>query len=200
MTRFGLLLTALIYAGWLFGQSVTLQDWNSERVQRNQKAMWVLGGWAAANMVAGAVGMSRTQGEQRAFHQMNLGWNVVNAGLAASGLWRVMHSNPAVLDAWHSRLEWEKTQRLFLFNAGLDIGYVMAGMWMRVKGQHATTHAERWKGFGKSLILQGAFLFVFDLGAFLYHQPLGEKLKPFLKPESTTIGFQVNGFFLKPNF
>lgn len=152
-----------------------LSSWNQQRLDKNKQAMYVLGGWAVGNMAVGAIGMARTSGEKRAFHQMNLGWNLVNLGLAASGIWNASHADATALDTWHSWKAHENTQRLFLFNAGLDAGYIMTGFWMQERGKNATQHTDRWTGFGKSLVLQGAFLMVFDLGAFLFHRPLDKQ-------------------------
>ena len=165
---FGLLLGTLSNA-WAQDK---FSSWNQQLLDKNKQAMYVLGGWAVGNMAVGAIGMARTSGESRAFHQMNLGWNLVNLGLAASGIWNASHTDISTLDAWHSWKAYESTQRLFLFNAGLDAGYIMTGFWMQERGKNTTQHNDRWTGFGKSLVLQGAFLMVFDLGAFLFHRPL----------------------------
>ena len=149
-----------------------LSSWNQQRLDRNQQAMYVLGGWAVGNLAVGAFGMAQSTGENRAFHQMNLGWNLVNLGLAASGIWTASHTDPSTLNAWESWKAHDHTQRLFLLNAGLDVGYIMAGFWMKERGKNALKHPDRWTGFGKSLVLQGAFLMAFDIGAFWVHQPL----------------------------
>ena len=170
----------------------TLTDWNHKRLNHTRQTMWVLGGWAAANLTVGAIGMGRSKGENRAFHQMNLGWGAINLGLAASGIWTAAHTDPASLDVWNSLESYHKMQRIFLFNAGLDVGYVASGFWMLERAKTDPLRADRWRGFGKSIILQGAFLFVFDLGAFWYQHRLNEGLRPFLPPNSS-IGLAPNG-------
>ncbi|WP_343853231.1 DUF6992 family protein [Algoriphagus jejuensis] len=42
------------------------------RLDYNLQGMMILGSWAIGNMVRGGIGASRTTGETRAFHQMNL--------------------------------------------------------------------------------------------------------------------------------
>lgn len=168
-----LLLTVFLFnCGCLFAQTTTLPDWNSQRLQHTERSMWVLGTWAAGNIAVGAIGMSRTTGETKAFHQMNLGWGLINAALAGSGIWTATHTDPASLDWLQSLEAQQKLQRIFLFNAGLDVGYMMTGAWMLERGKHTEKQPERLRGFGKSILIQGAFLFVFDLGAFFYHRPL----------------------------
>ena len=43
------------------------------------------------------------------------------------------------------------------------------GFWMQEKAKSAPEHPERLKGFGRSLVLQGAFLLVFDIANFAIH-------------------------------
>ena len=197
--RSALLLLSFLVVYPLSAQT-TLRDWNEQRFQRTEKAMWVLGGWAAANVLVGAVGMGRTSGERRAFHQMNLGWGVVNLGLAGYGLWTATHGDPTALDGWASYEALQRTRRIFLFNAGLDAGYVMAGFWAQERSKNVARHAERWRGFGRSLVLQGAFLFAFDLGAYLYHQPLGTQFRKHVPLENWQIGMQSDGIGLRLKF
>ena len=48
-----------------------------------RRAMWTLGSWAGLNMISGAVGLAVSDDPRwRGFHEMNIGWNVVNLGLA----------------------------------------------------------------------------------------------------------------------
>jgi hypothetical protein len=179
----------------------TLIDWNQDRLLHTERSMWVLTTWATANVAIGAIGMRRSNTpEQRAFQQMNLGWGLINLGLAGSGLWNATHSDPSGLDWWSSQQELLKTQQIFLFNTGLDVGYVAAGFWMQERAKTATRHADRWRGFGRSIVLQGAFLFVFDLGAYLYHRPLGQELREFLPVQSLQIGMTSEGFGLRYRF
>ncbi len=177
-----------------------LRDWHHNHQQHTRRAMWVLGGWAAANIAVGAIGMSRSKGENRAFHQMNLGWGAINLGLAASGIWTASQADPAALDAWTAYEALQRTQKLFLFNAGLDVGYVMAGVWMQERAKTAATNAERWRGFGKSIIIQGAFLFAFDLGAYLYHQPLDGQFQQMAPLPGLSIGTTGDGVGLRLTF
>jgi hypothetical protein len=54
-------------------------------------------------------------------------------------------------------------------NAGLDVAYVMTGFFLIEKGKNSANNADRLKGFGYSLILQGGFLFAFDLIMYFTH-------------------------------
>ena len=183
----------LFFAFQQLPAQTTLVDWNQSRLRHTERSMWVLGGWAAANIAVGAIGMSRAKGEQRAFHQMNFAWGAVNLGLAATGLWTATHTDPAALDGWAGYEALQRTQHIFLFNAGLDVGYVMTGMWLKERSKNVPKNAARLRGFGRSILIQGAFLFVFDLGAYFYHQPLAVQFRRMMPIENIKIGMYSDG-------
>lgn len=174
----------------LLAQSAGLLHFNQTRLDRTRNAMYVLGAWGVGNVVAGAIGMSQSKGSQRAFHQMNLGWGAVNLGLAASGLWTATHTDPSAFDLYQTTLEHHRLQKILLFNAGLDVAYMAGGAWMMERAKTSEKHAERLRGFGRSILLQGAFLFVFDTGACLYLGSLGKRLPPLFSQLSTSFDGQ----------
>lgn len=181
--------TVLLLAGWLTtlaltAQPASLDDFNRERLARSRRCMWVLGAWGAANLAAGAIGAATSSGEARAFHQMNLAWGAVNLGIALPGLLR---RSPATgLDLYRSNKALQQTQKVFLFNAGLDFGYIASGFWARERAK-SHNQPERWRGWGNAIVLQGAFLLVFDLSSWYAHQRLEHRLQPFF--QHTSLGF-----------
>ncbi|MCB0644416.1 MAG: hypothetical protein KDC44_22380, partial [Phaeodactylibacter sp.] len=72
-----------------FAQSDALLDFNQDRLQKQKRAMLVLGSWAVANMAVGASLQGNATGTTKYFHQMNLGWNAVNLAIAGFGYWGV---------------------------------------------------------------------------------------------------------------
>lgn len=143
---------------------------NEHRLKVNQTGMIVLGSWAVGNIAVGLAGSLKSNGEAKYFHQMNLMWNVVNAGIAGFGLYSALNSS-ADLPLLESLGEHEKIKRILLFNAGLDVGYMAAGFYLRERSLRAD-NPERLRGFGNSLVLQGAFLFAFDLAMFFTHNSM----------------------------
>ena len=53
------------------------------------------------------------------------------------------------------------SQMAFGFNTGLDVGWVMMGFWLLERGERRDNAREL--GLGRSMILQGSALFLFDL-------------------------------------
>jgi hypothetical protein len=183
MTQFKTLFIALFLsqATFLAAQSVDLQLFNKNRVDFNKRAMTVLGGWAVGNMIVSGAMLGRTEGSSKAFHQMNLGWNAVNLGIAALGYWGAVRENPAAMDGFQTLKAHMSNEKAFLFNTGLDVGYMAGGLWLVEKGKNATKNAERFDGFGKAMAMNGAFLFVFDLTAFLLQNSKFDQLKPLVR-------------------
>ncbi|MCU0449421.1 MAG: hypothetical protein MUC97_06175 [Bernardetiaceae bacterium] len=150
-------------------------DINAARVAYNTQGMWVLGTWVLLNFLVSGWLYGRTSGPLRYFHQMNVFWNLVNLMLVAYTLWQ----NAAAGSAFNlpqTIAEQYLIEKLFLFNAGLDVGYVMLGFFLAEKAKTAARRPERLRGWGYSVILQGGFLFLFDWVMFFRQASITERL------------------------
>jgi hypothetical protein len=132
----------------------------------NRSGMFFLGGWALANMATGAYGSIRYDGEAKYFHQMNAAWNLVNAGIATYALFEITGTDISSLTQAEIMQKHIRTENIFLINAGLDILYMAGGAWMVSAASKYPKRYDLMRGYGKSIILQGAFLFLFDLAKF----------------------------------
>lgn len=170
MKRYIFTTTFLCLAFLGMAQTLSVEGFNQTRLQRQKTAMTILGTWAVGNIAAGAIMQGRAEGSDRYFHQMNIGWNAVNLAIAGFGYWGVMRMDPAGMGAWESVDSHFGFQKILLFNAGLDVGYMLGGAWLmeRAKNTPLEKKPERLKGFGQSIVLQGAFLFLFDLGTYIW--------------------------------
>lgn len=144
--------------------------------------MTILGTWALGNIAVGATLMGKREGEDKYFHQMNLGWGAVNVALAGFGYYTASKTDPATLDLYASMNAQHQLQKILLLNTGLDIGYMLGGAYLieHSKNTALDKKPERLEGFGKSIILQGAFLFVFDLTTYFVLASNNEDLRPLL--------------------
>ena len=145
---------------------------NQTRLDYNLKGMLILGTWAVVNLILGALASFRTSGQTQAFHQMNAYWNVVNLGIAGFGFWQ--ESQVAAMNFWEIFVAQQQIEKVLLFNAALDLGYMAIGLLLIERGRRL--EKERWMGFGKSILLQGAFLLLFDAILYGFHQQLGIEL------------------------
>ena len=145
---------------------------NQTRLDYNLQGMIILGTWAVINLILGAVASFRTRGQTQAFHQMNAYWNVVNLGIAAYGFWQA--SRVAVLNFWEVLFAQQQIEKILLANAALDFGYIALGLYLIERGRRL--EKDKWLGFGKSIVLQGAFLLLFDAILYGFQQQLGIEL------------------------
>jgi hypothetical protein len=159
---------------------------NEERISLNKSGMLALGGWAVANIASGTAGYFMADDERwKFFHQMNAGWNVVNLALATFGYIGQAGQDPASYTWLQTIQEGEYMQKLLLFNAGLDVGYMAFGGYLWEKGRN--DGSQRLVGYGQSLILQGAFLMAFDLTLFYLNHRLVDDFSMQLMPSGDGI-------------
>ncbi len=128
--------------------------------------MYLLGGWALANMSTGVFGWARYENEQKYFHQMNAAWNLVNAGIATYALLSMDRDGPEGLSGQELMRRHIRSEHIYLINAGLDLLYMAGGALMIHAAGNSTTRPGLLKGYGQSVLLQGGFLFLFDLAKF----------------------------------
>ena len=175
-----IIIFVLLISNLLFGQDFALEQFNINRNLLNQKGMMVLGTWAIGNIALGSIMMNNQSGSKKYFHQMNAGWNIFNLAIAGFGYYSALHGD-TLLTLYQSVKEQKIIENILLFNAGLDIGYIMTGVWLREKSKNNTKHKARLKGYGSSLIIQGSFLCLFDLALYYLHYDNNSFLKPILE-------------------
>jgi hypothetical protein len=165
--------------------------------QKERRAMLQLGTWAVGNIALGSTLAARSKNaENKAFHQMNAGWNVVNLAIAGFGYYGSQKGVPTDLTAWTLLEKNYGLQKTFLFNAGLDVGYMAGGAWLMERSKNTAKNPERLKGFGKSVVLQGGFLFMFDVAQFFVIKADNQTLRSVFEK----VSLNTNGFSFQTNF
>jgi hypothetical protein len=115
--------------------------------------------WSVLSMAGGLLLWRRGTPFWRGFGIQALAWGAIDALIAAAGLAGQRRSRDPS-PAFDAPREARKLRRLLWFNAALDVGYMAGGAWLaRTKG---STNPE-WRGHGWGIVVQGAFLFWFDL-------------------------------------
>ncbi|MEO6489253.1 MAG: hypothetical protein ABIO04_04860 [Ferruginibacter sp.] len=151
-----------------------LEIFNQGRNRITKNAMIVLGGWSIANLVYSGIATGRTSGSDKYFHQMNVMWGGINFGLAALGYLGTRNKNS--LSLTQSLKQQAGIEKTYMFNLGLDVAYVASGFYLKERGKNNTKNAEKFKGYGESIILQGAALMVLDAVLFTVHNRHSKKL------------------------
>jgi hypothetical protein len=147
---------------------------SQQRQQHTRILGLSLGGYALANMAVSGIAMGQTEGETRYAHQMNLYWNAVNLGIAGLGLLGLRKQHPETETLGEAIRQHERIKRTLLFNAGLDVAYVAGGLYLTERANTQPDKADRLRGYGKTVMIQGAFLLVFDAVNYLVFKKRGD--------------------------
>jgi hypothetical protein len=160
----------LVFFSSFISLAQPLQNFNKERTQIDKGLMIGLGSWATSNFIVSGIGWATVpKSEAYYFHQMNVLWNTVNLALAIPGYFKAKNDNRALTLNETKKIQ-RKTQNIFLLNTGLDVVYISSGFLLRNSAQSNLSQKDRFNGFGNALILQGGFLFIFDLTAYAIHK------------------------------
>ena len=160
----------LIY--FLLSQSAFAQvaDYQRDYNKINEHLMLTLGSYAVGNFAVSGAGYFNAEDEYtKHFHEMNVMWNTVNFGLALPGYLKAK-KNAGDWDAAEMERQQRKTQSIFLINSAVDIGYIATGMYLRGEAENRPDESDMFRGYGDSMVLQGSFLFAFDLVAYAIHK------------------------------
>ncbi len=129
--------------------------------------LWRVAAWGSANALGGLALVWATNRSQRSarwhFGGMSAGWGVVNVGIATAGL---LGSSAPPTDLTAVLAAERQFHDILLFNLGLNVAYSAVGATMLGAGYRGVSNGGRWRGFGTSLVLQGAGLLVLDGIAF----------------------------------
>jgi len=117
--------------------------------------------WAASSIGTG-VALSRGNVFKRGVGEQFVGWGLVNAVIALFGQRGASRrqQQPGAGAPETQAAERRKLSRLLWVNTGLDVLYVLGG-WQMMRGRGAAD--AHWHGRGLGIMLQGGFLFFFDL-------------------------------------
>ena len=158
-------------------------------ISTQKKGMMVLGSWAVLSIISGTVGFYNSIGSEKYFHQMNVAWNLVNLGIAGFGYRGAARLDPT-LNYDDALDKMQSFDQLLLINAGLDLVYIGTGAWLWKRG--ISKNSSRQIGYGKSIVLQGSFLLLFDATLYFIHSKHTQNL---VKITDQLI-FTGNGFLL----
>ncbi len=146
-----------------------------DRINKNKTNSTILAAWAGVNIVQGSISATNAIGSDRYFFKTNAYWNLVNMGVAVYGLIGVRNELKRSISFNENLIAQQKTEKLLLLNTGLDLAYITTGLYLKERGNRM--NSESATGIGNSLLLQGAFLFIFDLVQYGNHRKNGKLLE-----------------------
>jgi hypothetical protein len=186
------LLLASVYCTQIgFCQTSDLDKYNQERERMNKRQIKVLGIYAAGSMLYSGIATSKSSGSNKYFHQMNVIWNGINVAIVGLSL---LAPREKPLSYANSLRKQSGAEKIFLFNAGLDLAYIAGGAYVRERSFNNLKNSTQNKGYGESIMLQGGVLLVMDAVMFVLHNKHGKILNKM--GEKVTIAATGNGLGL----
>jgi hypothetical protein len=185
-------IASICFATLLFAQQSTLNTYNKEREKISKNGMKVLVTFSAANIIYGSIASSQTSGSHKYFHEMNAVWNGITLGI--TGLGFLMAKKEGTLPYSESLTKQQNIEKLFLFNAGLDVACIASGAYLKERAKTTTKNPLRLKGYGESVMLQGGVLLLFDGFMYAIHNRHGNALAKY--GEKVQLGATANGIGL----
>ena len=158
----------------VYGQQNALDEFNKKRERISKKGLTALSAYAAANVIFGSIASANATGSNKYFNEMNAIWNGITLGIA--GLGYLTAKKEGVLSYSESLKKQQNIEKLFLFNAGLDIAYIAGGAYLKERSKTTTKIPARLKGYGESVMLQGGMLLLFDGIMYAIHNRHGREL------------------------
>ena len=170
MKKTNILLGILCTITPLYGQNLT--SFNQERLLLLQIGLAVLGGWGLLNLLVNLILYPKAKGSKKYFYQLNLVFGVSNVLFAAIALAILNRQQASSFGLEDSLIELFKFEKLLLFNMGLNISYLVSGLFLLKLAKVQLEKASRFRGYGRTMLLQGAWYCLYDLTFFLFHSHL----------------------------
>lgn len=195
MQRILLALTCLLAVAAKAQVVNNLDVFNKEKNKTTRTGMTVLTVWGVGNLGWGLIAAGQTTGSNKYFHQMNAMWGGINTALGVLGyIGAKQNKNSSLAGTVRSQYATEKT---YILNAGLDLAYIGGGLYLQERAKTTNKKPERLKGYGESIILQGAGLFLLDATMFAIHNIHGRKLNGLLEKATLAVAPGQVGLFVK---
>lgn len=167
---------------------IEIANYYQKQQKINKSGLKMLSYWASGNILIGSMSYFFIQDTYyQGFAAMNAGWNIVNLGIGLSGI--VSKSSKSEPTFASILKENAKLEKIYLFNAGLDFGYMAGGFWLRQYG--ISNQSQLWMGAGEAVVLQGLFLAIFDGIMYYRHFKHGKNL--YKSIEKVEINLKGNG-------
>ncbi len=161
MKKFLYLLLFLLFAFTAFAQTNNATAFNLRQADTLKIGMLILGSWALLHIIYGSFRLMKATRSKRFLHQMNIYFNIVNICIAGAALYFIL-TDTATRTLAESVRQHLWYIKIFYLSMGLDLGFMVMGAYLQEKSRNSPK-MEQYLGWGKSLVLQGLFLFLLDL-------------------------------------
>jgi hypothetical protein len=159
-----------------------IKDFDTRFTMILERHVVVLVWWCILNFAVGIPSLVFSTGWFWYFMLMNISWGVINLAIALH-LFDHFYLKRFFKGNVYHRLETTRhVEKMLLFNVGLDLAYIFAGLWLLTYARVPDVgYPELWWGFGWATVLQGAYLFIQDLIFHGMHRSNMRKCEPFME-------------------
>jgi hypothetical protein len=119
--------------------------------------------WSALSVLVSILTVFSSNPFLRGLAIQFLAWGLVDGAIAIYGMRRSTKKQANIQEVDRVEIESKEARwlsRVLWINTGLDVLYVLGGLWLM---QTWGTDNPLWKGHGVGVVIQGGFLFFFDL-------------------------------------
>lgn len=152
-------------------QTANVDSTYQEFKAHEKRAMKTLLGWGIASTIGGLL-LSANK-KSRDFGTMTAGWGAVNTAIAGVALSKKKKAESKEAQ----KAEMQKFGKILAINSGLDLGYIAAGTAMSASSNQKN------RQFGAAIVVQGAWLLVFDSILWLKNRARLRKLEMYSAPK-----------------
>ena len=128
-----LLLASICFVTVLLAQQSLLNSYNKEREKISNNGIKVLVTYSVVNIIYGSIAAAQTSGSNKYFHEMNAIWNGITLGITGIGVLTAKKRGDLSYSASLKRQS--DIEKLFLFNAGLDVAYITGGAYLKERSK-----------------------------------------------------------------
>ena len=157
--------------------------------------------WSGLSILAGIILLFPNYYFWKGFGIQSAIWGIIDGYIAVFGRLNTRRKRSSLMSSDQLSKESNKLRRILLINTGLDVLYITFGILLAFVFSGKNLF---WKGSGYGIILQGGFLFLFDLihaqmvpfeGSFMHIQAFQEpEHLPFLMQGGEPAALLVHGF------
>ena len=133
--------------------------------QNQHASLSLLSGWSVANLALSPLSANnifKPVSQNDHFHQMNFMFNVVNIAIAGFAHYEVNRRSKLSWSLSSIEQQRSKARTNIKINMGLDLSYVIGGLLLNNISTNNSNNVNQFKGYGSSLIVQGAYLLIYD--------------------------------------
>lgn len=148
-----------------------LNDFNAKRIKTTNNGFYSLLAWSGGNILYSGLSLAKSHPENAVFHRTNILWSTVNVGISLPALLALKKEAARSLSYSESFDKQLYTEKLYLVNTAIDLVYVAGALYFKESRFSARTTKPNayYNKVAAAILIQGAFLFVYDTILYAIH-------------------------------